>query len=137
MDQLHGGTLQEIVPDLYSLRMRPSNVTTSLTRRRLSAGAAARSRHLASAVWPLDGVGHWQFRAPRDNRCPQTLHSSVVEIPIMLEGGILHIEDDRLCAKGTYRVIRLHRHDNDHVLFFLDLHLINAFQPRFGNVHPV
>jgi hypothetical protein len=55
----------------------------------------------------------------------------------MVERGILHIEDDRLCAKGTYRVIGLQRHDNDHILFFPDLHLINAFKPRFGNVHPV
>jgi len=55
----------------------------------------------------------------------------------MVERGIFHIEDDRLRAKGTYRVSRLHRHDNDPVLFFLDLHLINAFQLRFGNVHPI
>jgi hypothetical protein len=51
----------------------------------------------------------------------------------MVERGILYIEADRLLAKVEYGVLRLPRHDNDHVLRFLDVHLVNAFKPAFRN----
>jgi hypothetical protein len=55
----------------------------------------------------------------------------------MVERGIiLYIEEDRLLAKVKDGVLRLHRHNNDYVLLFMDFYLINAFQPHFGNEHP-
>ena len=51
----------------------------------------------------------------------------------MVERGILHIEEDRLLPKVEDRVVRLHRHNKDHVRRFLDFHLVNAFEPHFGN----
>src|SRR5712691_2999077 len=55
----------------------------------------------------------------------------------MVESGILYIEYDRLLAKVENGVMHLHRHDYDHILLFMDFHLINTFQPYFGNKHPV
>src|ERR671925_403345 len=100
MDQLYGGTLQEIVPDLHSLRMSPPAVEKRHDFiehiRGCHQGRQRSHNTLPVPCGRLMRAGHWQFRAPKDNRYPQTLHSSVVEIPIMVEGGILHIEDDWL-----------------------------------------
>jgi len=51
----------------------------------------------------------------------------------MVERGIFHIEEDRFLAKVKDGIIRLHRHDNDHVLRSLDFYLVNAFKPPFGD----
>src|SRR5262249_34543772 len=51
----------------------------------------------------------------------------------MVERSILHIQDDWLLAQVQDGVIRLHGHDKDHARRFLDVHLVNAFKPPFGN----
>src|SRR5438270_386484 len=60
-------------------------------------------------------------------------HSLIVEVLIVVCGGISHIACNRLQAKLQDRVFFVHRHDQNNILLLPNLDLVNTFKELLRN----
>jgi hypothetical protein len=52
----------------------------------------------------------------------------VVEIVVMVGGGVIHIDGNWLLSEVQYWIVSHNRHDDDHVPLLPDLDLLNTFK---------